>query len=172
MEEEEPWLDGWHERFNAILLRHLGYVNTAEYVRDSRGQSFGEMFQAIVDAAGPEGKEFLTFAHLEIAYYRESHAAGRLREAMMESLARSFRQLMPRGRNFGDRPEERRVEVRMHWPIPRQIEPRLWTYDEWVDLQKAVMAKIEQLAPPDPWCPANGQDAVLVEAFRHAWPAE
>jgi hypothetical protein len=165
----EAWASGWQTRFRSIVQR-MGYEDVYDFVMSRRRQSFGEMFGAIRKFAPAADNDFLAFAHLKAMFYVDAEQREQLRTAFMEALVRSFCQFMRSGWNRGKKIRQRRIDVRAEWPTPYLLAQLDWAHKDWIALKARVLSEIENISPPDDWCPESSEDPVIQEAFRRVWP--
>ncbi|MFI4851432.1 hypothetical protein [Gimesia chilikensis] len=164
-----PWCPGWQDRFRNII-QQMGYDHAFDYVISHQEMSFGKMYGMIHKAAGEEGANSICLRHFIEVYYLDAEREGKLREAFMEALVRSFCQFMRSGWSMGKKVRERRIDVFSRWESPSYISSLDWSYEEWERCKEGVWAEIEQLNPPPEWCPLCCQDTVLQQAFENHWP--
>ncbi|WP_145425022.1 hypothetical protein [Symmachiella dynata] len=96
-------------------------------------------------------------------YFEEAEREGILKEAMADILVRRFKQFLPSGWNRGKRIRERQGKC---WSTIERPQCLLKDgYSFALEFWKAI----EELHPPDDWCPEDANDPILQEAIDRAW---
>lgn len=162
------WESNWPERFRSIV-RGLGGDNVFAFVISMKGQSFGKIFGNIRRSVNKDEKELICLRYLIETYYIDAEREGKLREAVIEALVRSFCQFMSSGWNCGKNIRSRKVRVQGNWEFPSFVTHQNWEYLDWIKFRESVWSEIELIKPPDLWCPQDYRDPILIQVFNSHW---
>lgn len=163
------WSAGWPDRLRSIIGTQ-GENDVFQFVMLRKGESFGKLLGTIRKTAEGDAAKEICLQHLIQTFYLDAHAAGQLREAVCESLARSFCQYMPSGWNTGKKIRERRIDVQSRWEFPSVVTHQNWEFEDWQQFRTQVWSDLEEMNPPADWCPADYQDPLLQQLFEKHWP--
>jgi len=162
------WNGDWPQRLRT-LAAFMGASDVYDLVMSRRGQSFGEVFRSLRETANELGVR-VAFQQLKVAFYLDAYAQGKLREAFMEAMVRSIRQFLRKGWNKGKKVRSRRIDASTVFPTPSLLDEFALTVADWIALKKLAFYELEQLKPPDEWCPEDYKDPIIQKLFDKIWP--
>lgn len=155
-----PW-DGDRQSRLQVTLTQLGFSSLNDFLVAHPGISYSKLAESLRDAAVAP----MQIYGLQI---RQATAAGQLREAAKDSLARFINEHIKRGWSNGRHFNFRRASALGDWISVvtqysggnRSLEARL----------SAVSEELKASSPPQSWKPVGGSDEIIRSAFERCWP--
>jgi hypothetical protein len=144
-------------------MASLGYGNMRAFFRAHPSEPFGKLFQ-MVRNVNASNRPAIAYAQFQALYYREAERDGWLREAMADTLARKLREHLRSGWNHGRNVVERRANVISSWELPLSADSGSR------DIANRIWEALKSSQPPDDWCPVDGSDPLIQQAFAKVWP--
>jgi hypothetical protein len=165
----DAWRTNWQDEIRS-RIHDLGFNDTYDFVLSKPGQSFGEMFRTLQGVKSRQDSPKLAFVQLKETFYVDAARQGKLREAFGEALVRCLQQFLRSGWSRGNRAHQRRIDARVHWPVPHFVPNSSFSHSDWSMIQDQVWKKLEELCPPDEWCPTDFSDTLIQSALYDTWP--
>jgi len=156
------WSGDWKARVRERVNR-LGFDSLPALASAHPGVPFGQLFRLLRETESPDDTT-IGYIQFQALFFEEAEANGRIREAIADTLVRRLRQHLRSGWNRGQRLRERKAEARAKWELPPSRIPKFGVVTD------KIWDALRDLNPPDDWCPADCNDPIIQEAFRHAWP--
>lgn len=156
------WSGDWKSRV-VDRARRLGYPNIISAFKANPGVPFGKVFRLLRET---ETADDIPVAYLQVqaVYFEEAEREGALREAVADSFVRRFREHLKGGWKQGKRLRERRAQCLSQVELPTSLIGRA------DDFPMQVWQSVNDLNPPDDWCPEDIDDPVIRAVFARVWP--
>ncbi len=156
------WSGDWKARVRD-RAKSLGFPDVLALANAHPGIPFGQLFRYLRQ---PESRDApIAYAQFQAVYFEEAEQRGLLRDAIADTLVRRLRQHLRGGWNQGRRVRERKAEVRGGWELPPS------RVSELGPIADRIWDTVNELNPPDDWCPEDFNDPIIQEAFARVWPS-
>lgn len=155
------WTGDWKKRV-AERASQLGFSSVMAVFRAHPDLPFGQIFRMLRETES-ENEIPMAYIQLQTAYFEEADREGILQEALAALIVRLFKQFLPSGWNRGKRIRERQGKCWCGIEVP------LCLLKDGYSFPQEFWKAIEELHPPDDWCPEDANDPILQKAIDRAW---
>lgn len=154
------WSDDWKSRIQS-RLEVWGYESLHAFVADKPTASFGEIYRLLRNTEGHTSDD-IAYIQINRLFFDEALGCNRLKEAVTDTLVRSFRSNAATGFGNGAQSRKRRMRVFASWELPTHL-------DGFDQFALEVSTIFDREVPPDDWCPEDAHDPILCGAVNRAW---
>ncbi len=155
---------GWGDDLSTHIddQKILGFDSTLALADAHPGIPFGQLFNLLRGSkSSPIG-----YIHFQCRYFEDADKLGQTKRRVADTLVRRLRQHLRSGWNNGKRIIVRKMEAKSHWETPPM------QFSTFRKITDEIWEMLEELTPPDDWCPEDTNDPFIREAFSRAWPEE
>lgn len=157
----KAWTGDWRARVQD-RARRLGFECVWDVFAAHPGIPFGQVFRYLRET---ETLQDIPIAHIQLqaVLFEEAETRRRTKEAIADTLVRQLREHLRSGWNRGKKVPERRGRAAGEWELPAS------RTSPYYSISSRIFSALEELRPPDNWCPEDIDDPFIQEAFRRAW---
>ena len=160
----KTWNGDWKDRVRHCISQ-AGYRDAWSFAEENPKVPFGKLFRILKNYCA-SNETPICYSQFQSIFFEDAVYNDKLREAIIETLARRIRQHLPNGWNKGKNVRMRKADIISQWELP------LTQFEQYSEIAETVWERIKIKNIPDDWCPKSRNDEILQHVFSEVWPQE